>query len=175
MGKRLQLKGKRFGLLTVLSLHHKDQRNNIHWNCECDCGNFSVVNGKDLNSNHTKSCGCQRSRSKRKGVDGAAKNEVFNAYKYGAKKRGYDFLINKKDFFDIVIQNCYYCNRPPSNTKRTKSGSQFIYSGLDRLNNDIGYQISNIVPCCRTCNVAKNNMSYADFKDWITQVFMHLK
>lgn len=55
------LVGKKFNRLTVIKRdetkeigHHKS----IYWICQCDCGNFVSVSTADLNSGHTKSCGC---------------------------------------------------------------------------------------------------------------------
>jgi hypothetical protein len=51
------LTGQKFNRLKVIS-----RANNLSgktaWNCVCDCGNESIVNGRDLKNGHTKSCGC---------------------------------------------------------------------------------------------------------------------
>lgn len=55
-GNRLDLSGKRFGKLTVLSIH--GSINNItYWNCKCDCGNECVKIGYLLYQGRTKTCG----------------------------------------------------------------------------------------------------------------------
>lgn len=43
MGKFVDLTGKRFGMLTVLSQADKNKCNHIVWLCKCDCGNTSLV------------------------------------------------------------------------------------------------------------------------------------
>lgn len=58
MSKRLDLIGKKFGRLTVVSLSCVDKRQCTIWNCVCECGNAVKVVGKDLAKGHTKSCGC---------------------------------------------------------------------------------------------------------------------
>ena len=50
--------GKQFGKLTVISLDHKDKRQECYWLCRCECGNEKVVSGNKLRSGNTKSCGC---------------------------------------------------------------------------------------------------------------------
>lgn len=63
--KRFQdLTGKTFGLLTVISLSEireagkaKDKR--VLWFCQCECGRTKIVNGQQLRTGDTKSCGCQ--------------------------------------------------------------------------------------------------------------------
>lgn len=59
--KFTDLTGEKFNKLTVLSLHHRDNKNKTYyWLCKCDCGNESVVNGKHLKHGSIKSCGCLR-------------------------------------------------------------------------------------------------------------------
>jgi len=49
--------GKRFNKLTVLS--YEEKRNGFHfWRCQCDCGNIVSVSQNNLQSGHSKSCGC---------------------------------------------------------------------------------------------------------------------
>lgn len=57
MGIFKDLTGKRFGKLTVIGLHSKNN-GRPKWVCKCDCGNETVVNGNNLSSGDTKSCGC---------------------------------------------------------------------------------------------------------------------
>lgn len=52
-GTRIELTEKRFGKLVVL-----EYLGLIKWRCVCDCGAFSDVNGQNLRSGMTKSCGC---------------------------------------------------------------------------------------------------------------------
>ncbi len=56
---RLDLVGERFGRLKVIELAYMKD-NKSYWQCECDCGNESVVMGSKLKFGHTKSCGCYR-------------------------------------------------------------------------------------------------------------------
>lgn len=53
--KRINLKGEKFGLLTVLE---RDKDKLKHWKCICDCGNYTSVHLSNLKSGNTKSCGC---------------------------------------------------------------------------------------------------------------------
>lgn len=61
MGKFIDLTGKRFGKLTVIS-RCKDYtspkgKTYVQWLCQCDCGNKTKVTTSNLKG-HTKSCGC---------------------------------------------------------------------------------------------------------------------
>jgi hypothetical protein len=59
MGKFIDMTGSVFGRLTVQSRAPNDGTR-AAWNCLCECGNETVVDGKKLRSGHTKSCGCYR-------------------------------------------------------------------------------------------------------------------
>jgi hypothetical protein len=73
-------------------------------------------------------------------------------------------------FYWLSQQNCFYCCRPPSNGIKDKSGRVITYSGLDRLDSDIGHTVNNVVPCCKYCNYAKREKTLNEFKDWIIRI-----
>jgi hypothetical protein len=57
--KRIDLTGKDFGRMTVI--RSLDMRNNrLFWECRCACGAISEVDGANLRSGHTTSCGCYK-------------------------------------------------------------------------------------------------------------------
>lgn len=59
--KLIDLTGQKFGKLLVMGRNYEKQSKYVHWNCLGDCGNVSVVDGQNLKSGHTKSCGhCER-------------------------------------------------------------------------------------------------------------------
>ena len=60
MRKKLDLRGQKFGKLTVLRENGRDKRNNVLWLCRCECGNEIIVRGSNLRSENTTSCGCYR-------------------------------------------------------------------------------------------------------------------
>lgn len=55
--KLIDLKGKRFGRLTVIE-RADTLGKEPKWLCKCDCGNTSVVIGAELRKGNTSSCGC---------------------------------------------------------------------------------------------------------------------
>lgn len=57
MGKIIDLRGRRFGRLTVISLIGV-KNNHTLWNCLCDCGNKKVSHSAVLSGGKTRSCGC---------------------------------------------------------------------------------------------------------------------
>ena len=56
----VDISGQKFGKLTALFISEKNGSNGVVWHCECECGNECDVDGKNLRSGHTQSCGCLR-------------------------------------------------------------------------------------------------------------------
>lgn len=55
---KVDLTGQRFNRLTVIGFFGRNQSHKASWRCRCDCGAEIVVDGYNLISGHTKSCGC---------------------------------------------------------------------------------------------------------------------
>jgi hypothetical protein len=58
--KKIDLIGQRFGRLQVTAYV-----GNSKWSCVCDCGACVAIDGRDLRTGHTKSCGCLRREFRR--------------------------------------------------------------------------------------------------------------
>ncbi len=52
--------GRRIGRLTVVRPVRYGKKNDLHFECRCDCGGMSVVYGRCLAEGQTRSCGCLR-------------------------------------------------------------------------------------------------------------------
>ena len=64
----IDMVGRIYGKLTVLSLCAKRRKGIRMWNCKCSCGTLKVVSGIDMRQCKIKSCGCynlEKSRNKR--------------------------------------------------------------------------------------------------------------
>jgi hypothetical protein len=75
---------------------------------------------------------------------------TYSNYKNNASKRNIQFELTKEQYKYIIRNNCYYCNG---------SGNM----GIDRLDNNLPYLISNCVSSCKICNRAKLTQSINDF------------
>lgn len=64
MPAKVDIKGKKYGRLTVVKDVGCDRFGQIIWECLCDCGNTCTVKGADLRSGNTKSCGCYNAEKK---------------------------------------------------------------------------------------------------------------
>lgn len=67
-----------------------------------------------------------------------------------AELRSLDFALTTEEFNDLLFADCHYC------------GSETAM-GVDRKDNTKGYFSYNVVACCKTCNLMKRDMPYADF------------
>lgn len=176
MNKRLDLTGQRFGKLTVIKFSHRGKWNKSCWLCKCDCGNEKIVNIQNLRDGHTRSCGCLRKQPKWQLPEGvAACNQVIGVLKRQAKRRGIEQALTDEQIIALHKQDCHYCGSPPSNvcSISTLSGS-YSYNGIDRVDNNKGYTTDNSVPCCGICNMAKSDLTYNEFVNWIKQTYSHL-
>lgn len=161
-----ELTGQRFGKLTALSYNGSGK-----WLCICDCGNTTIVDTYSLRKLY-KSCGCF-SPSKYLDRTLPAKNFMFRNYKKSAEFRKHSFSLNFDEFINISQQNCFYCGQNPIQICKMKS-SIFIYNGIDRVDNHKGYELNNIVPCCKKCNRAKWKRNKEEFISWVNKCHDHL-
>ena len=170
------LTGQKFGRLMVIERVNTPIEKNYStlWLCECDCGNKKIINAISLRKGVTKSCGCYNREITSLPYGEAAKNTIYRNYKRGAKDRNIDFFLDKEEFFEIIIKDCYYCGEKPSNIQKNYyNNGNFIYNGIDRIDSSEGYIKGNVVPCCWMCNQAKSNISINDFDKWIEKVYKH--
>ena len=75
----IDLKGQRFGMLTVTKRVGTDAHRKALWRCKCDCGKTTEVSSADLKSGNTKSCGCL-------GRNLAKRNLMKGGFWYGAQR-----------------------------------------------------------------------------------------
>jgi len=69
----------------------------------------------------------------------------------------------------LTTSPCFYCGTPPSQRKRSPGQvgehATYVYNGVDRVDNEVGYVAENCVPCCWRCNKAKGSMTQREFLD----------
>jgi hypothetical protein len=115
----------------------------------------------------------------RKAKGSSGFTQVYLRYTRRAKERGYNWSLSRDEAKAIFTTNCYYCGIAPSQFQRihnkecTIEGlkhAEFIYNGIDRIDNSQGYTVQNCVACCKTCNRAKDTMSVQEFYSWIERV-----
>lgn len=173
------LEGQKFNKLKVIKLLGKDKYNSRLWDCLCDCGNSIAVISSNLIRNKVKSCGCYIKfifKEKRLPEGEASFNRKYADYKRKAENRNIAFELSKEEFKKFTQQKCHYCGIEPKNIcKSERNTGDFIYNGIDRINNKLGYEIENIVPCCKICNMLKKDLDYYIFIAHIKQIVTNFK
>ena len=53
--------GNKYGKLTVISRVANNSQGRAQWKCKCECGSYTIVEGGNLRSGASKSCGCVKS------------------------------------------------------------------------------------------------------------------
>ena len=111
-----------FGRLTVLERADNAKDGSSRWLCQCNCEehNTVIVSGRNLNSGHTKSCGCIRKEI-------TQNLRPFNKYDLDSKEygigytnKGEEFYFDKEDYNKIKEYTWYIdgsrcvCTKPPS-------------------------------------------------------------
>lgn len=171
------LTGKRYGKLLVVSFSHSDQ--GCWWNVRCDCGSEKAVYAANLKRDGTKSCGCSHVDNARRRVmeegDQSLRKRVLAGYRNNARQRKVDWNLSEETFYRLITQTCTYCGAPPSNVAHNGKNKErtFLYSGIDRSDNQRGYEENNVVPCCAACNLAKRGMTTEEFIAWAHRVSAH--
>lgn len=158
--KFIDLTNIKFGKVTAI----ERSCGNRKWLCICECGKKYHYSAQQLQQGKIPPCGTKRFVM-------PPEQAIFRTYKRGAKSRKYTFNITQEQLSKLIVSNCHYCNAKPSNKKYIKDNSQFPYNGIDRVDNDRGYEQDNCVPCCATCNRTKNSLSITEWKQWIKQVY----
>jgi hypothetical protein len=173
--RNLNLVGKRFGKSTVLTKQTSHQMGRSDWLCQCECGGTCVVNISKLMCGIRKSCGCERKPCPKRLSDAeAAINKIWHSYLGNARHKAISFELDRDTFARLLTGNCYYCGLLPSKRVRlTHRTCNFLWNGIDRLNNDRGYEPDNVVSCCSVCNFRKGTTSSDEFLAWIASVARH--
>lgn len=112
-------------------------------------------------------------------------NEIIGNYKLNARKRGREFSLTREECVTLFKSPCHYCGvtgfnvhncaaRTMSNGKRWRRDA-LSYNGIDRLYNDRGYVIGNVVACCKNCNLAKRALTPYEFIAMAHRIVRHCR
>ena len=121
-----------------------------------------------MNSGHTKSCGCLHELILYPKLPPRLANMriAIREYKKGAQKKGIEYNLAEEQFRKTTQKDCYYCGAKPDNIRNsTGLNRSYKYNGIDRIDNNKGYTMDNIVPCCKTCDAAKGILTTQEFKN----------
>jgi len=95
-------------------------------------------------------------------------------YKRRAIRRGRVFELTEDEFYRLCTDRCHYCGKGYLEEVRTANRTKVNMLGLDRVDPTIGYVKTNVVPCCKRCNIIKNDQSADEFKKQIKKMYHHM-
>lgn len=125
---------------------------------KCYCGNVFKTTPAKILKGHTKSCGClYQTKQYHKGYKDISKKE-FNRIIYGAKKRNIKFSLTIEELWEIYeSQNkkCKLTNMDLYWDSKVKLGN----ASVDRIDNLLGYEKSNIQIIHKDVNMMKRHHS----------------
>jgi hypothetical protein len=96
---------------------------------------------------------------------------IIRQYRHCAARRNIPFMLTDDQVMAFLDCECVYCGAKNTNRAYRKQYAvkEFWYNGIDRINSDQGYTISNTVACCKQCNAAKSDTSVEFFmaSEWL--------
>jgi hypothetical protein len=164
----MNLVGKRFGRLIVVSKTDKRSFGHVVWRCRCDCGKYNDVLTGNLTDGNTKSCGCfQKERIKELNAGNnyafkhgyTAGHSILGLYVvwkgmkqrcYNPKTPDYKYYGGKGVSVCPEWKNDYLAFRNWASANGYEQGLS-----IDRINNDGNYEPSNCQFITRSENTKK--------------------
>ncbi len=174
--------GQKYYRLTFIkpTSKRKNISGSIFWEARCDCGNKTYLLPNTAKSGATRSCGCIKEESY--SIIGGVRKlhpKISSARKHWRQSyKDCDFNL----FLTISQKPCHYCGSLPQrktnyNRKESsvyqKQNGDFVYNGLDRIDNSKDHTSDNIVPCCWPCNWMKRTLSSDAFLTHIEKIYKH--
>lgn len=92
-----------------------------------------------------------------------------------ANFHNFTFDLSMQDFHNLIRMPCHYCN-DKSDIKQIRNHNTRLLlraNGIDRVNNLLGYVISNCVPCCEMCNRSKGTNTAQEYLNHCRKVVLH--
>lgn len=187
--------GNKWGKLVAISekiFIRKGKKTDPYVNFQCDCGSPpKLIRFYNVTRSLTQSCGCLRSylsseRYKILGKINGLKNRKYDPVEsiardlYSKYMKRHSGDLDFENFYFLTQKDCFYCGKKPSQEYLDYSKSQkinnikFIYNGLDRMDNNLPYNVNNVVTCCGRCNIMKMDMTYEDFIQHIRSIYLKL-
>ena len=104
-------------------------------------------------------------------------NQLYFQYRKAANKRILFFGLTKRAFRKLTSSDCHYCGAKPTRPYRPRQSKNgwYLYNGIDRVDNRLGYIPSNCVPCCILCNKFKSTLTKEEFLQHVERINQYQK
>lgn len=162
----IDLTGKIYTWLTVLTLTGSTKHRESRWVCQCKCGKIKTVLRKNLINGQTKSCGCY--------------NKFIKSQQIGSSNPNYNFSISDEERFNrrnnkIVEWSFNVKKKFNFKCDCCESKNRLNSHHLNGYNWDVEnrYNVKNGVCLCRKCHL-KFHKLYG-FKDSIKKQYLKFK
>lgn len=163
--------GEKFGGVTIINQYYNKPDRNLRVDVECECGLIEI----NKSFRHV----VKRTKCFHLPKQGSALRSLRLGYVRGAKKRNLKFELTDDEFSKLTKEKCFYCGEVPNKIIKSnyKSGISdiYVYNGIDRIDNSIGYELKNCVSCCKNCNYFKANLSPMEFLNHVNKIYEYQK
>lgn len=195
--KLVDITGQTFGRLFVV----RKASQSCMWECKCSCGATKLFTGTNLRSGNSTSCGClhkeklAESNRDTKGyldpweADMALykrrlryrkTRKKLGSNQFSSQPRGHvhpsmRWSLSLAEYTRLVTSDCFYCGQRPDQEAHGARAADLKRNGIDRVDNNKGYEVSNCVPCCVTCNRDKRAQTQQEFISTTKRRYEHLR
>jgi len=152
-------------MIVVVSENPERQHKKIRWNCICDCGNLTVINGGSLKSGLSRSCGCGVSSSniERCTTHGMTGTTEFSIWKNMLSRCHNQDNPGYSNYGGRGIEVCDEWRDSFENFYRDMGARPSIKYTMDRRDNDLGYNKEN----CRWATRFEQSKNTRRSKIWV--------
>jgi hypothetical protein len=180
-GSKKNLIGQPFERLSVVRYVGVDKSQKCLWECDCICGNKTIVRGSDLISRKVKSCGCYHSETSRENIKASHKKypksygfkgigDIPGGYlsriKHGAFIRNFEYSVSKEYLWDLFLKQNRKCAMTGLDLTFGKWNGGTKENGtasLDRIDSSRGYVGGNVQWVHKDINNIKQDYNLSEF------------
>ena len=176
---QLQLKGEKFGRLSVVDFYDTFNRNS-RWKCVCDCGSEIILPGNRLVRGNDTSCGCRVKLKGNKSYRWKGYGEIplrfYNHIKTHCQRKSQqvDFNVTIEYLWNLFLEQERKCALSGielsfDSSSRNKDGN----ASLDRIDSSQGYVIGNVQWVHKDLNLMKLAYTQSYFVEMCKKVAKH--
>lgn len=172
MPKKHDIQGKQFGKWTVLGEAKRKYRNDILWNCQCECGRKFQVRGTYLVNGKSKRCNYCHKHSKKYYEANNVPIQLWKQIEKNARKRDIKFEITREEAYEQFEKQNGRCVLSGMELSFPTCASEWLQAtaSLDRRDNTRGYEKNNIQWLHKDINKMKNTYEEKYFIDLCRKV-----